>query len=71
MDGCVLLLLLFLLKGPSLLHQVSIETGLVSLLLFEIDASDETTTVEMNLMFLFISKHTHTVSNLCCYHATL
>lgn len=54
---CVLLLLLLLFICPSFLHQLSIETGLVSLLLFEVDASDETTAVELNLMLLFISEH--------------
>lgn len=52
-----LLLLLLLFKGPSLLHQVSVESGLISLLLLEVDAGDEASAVQLDLMLFFIAKH--------------
>lgn len=49
------LLLLFLLQRASLLHQISVETGLVSLLLLEVDPSDEASPIELHLVLLFVS----------------
>lgn len=51
-----LLFLLLLLQSSSLLHQVAIETRLVSFLLLQVDAGYEATPIQLHLMLLFISK---------------
>lgn len=49
------LFLLLLFQRPPLLHEVTVETRLFSLLLLQVDASDESSPVELNLMFFFVT----------------
>lgn len=52
------LLLLLLLHGSPVLHQVTVETGLLSLLLLQVDAGNEASSVQVHLMFLFVTAET-------------
>lgn len=49
------LFLLLLFQRPPLLHEVTVETRLFSLLLLQVDAGDESSPVELNLMLLFVT----------------
>lgn len=49
------LFLLLLFQRSPLLHEVTVETRLFSLLLLQVDAGDESSPVELNLMFFFVT----------------
>jgi len=50
-----LLLLFFLFMSSPLLDQFVVELGLLFLLRFDIDAGDETATVQMDMMLFLVS----------------
>lgn len=50
------LFLLLLFQCPPLLHEVTVETRLFSLLLLQVDAGDESSSVELNLMLFFVTE---------------
>lgn len=49
------LFLLLLLQCSPLFHQVAIKPRLLSLLLLQVDTSDEASSVQLNLMFFFVT----------------
>lgn len=61
------LFLLLLFQRPPLLHEVTVETRLLSLLLLQVDAGDESSPVELNLMLLFVTD-SHIMNTLITYN---
>lgn len=51
----LLLLLLFFQRAPFL-HQVTVETWLLSFLLLQVDASDEASSIQLYLMLFFVTE---------------
>lgn len=50
------LFLLLLFQRPPLLHEITVETRLFSLLLLQVDAGDESSSVELNVMLFFVAE---------------
>lgn len=50
------LFLLLLFQSSPLLHEITVETRLFSFLLLQVDAGDESSSVELNLMLFFVTE---------------
>ena len=56
--SCYSLFLLLFLQRASLLHQFTVEMGLVSLLLLQVNAGDVASTVQLHAMLLLVATET-------------
>jgi len=59
-----LLFLLLLLNGPTLFDEFAVKLGLLFLLCFHIDPCDETATIQVHLVFVFVTENPRLTSNI-------